>query len=193
MGGMTSKRGPWTVLSQDVVYDNRWIQVTHHDVRTPRNEAGIYGTVHFKTWALGIVPVDDEGYTYLVGQHRFPLDTYSWEIPEGGGPLDTDVRLSAARELKEETGLAASHWQKLVECELSNSVSDERAIAFLAWGLSAGASDPDPTEKLEVRRLPLSEAFAMAERGDIRDALSLLALQSVRLLHLAGRLPVRCA
>jgi 8-oxo-dGTP pyrophosphatase MutT (NUDIX family) len=190
---MNSKRGPWTVLSQSVAYDNRWITVTHHDVRTPSQTAGIYGTVHFKNWAIGVVPVDDDGYTYLVGQHRFPLDNYSWEIPEGGGPLDVDVAVSAARELKEETGLSAAHWQKLVESELSNSVSDERAIAFLAWGLSAGAAQPDPTEQLEVRRLPLSAAFAMAEAGEIRDALSLLALQSARLLHLGGRLPVRCA
>ncbi len=190
---MKSRRGPWTVLSHNVAYDNRWIRVTHHDVRTPHDEPGIYGTVHFKNWAIGIVPVDDEGWTYLVGQHRFPLDNYSWEIPEGGGPLDVEVAVSAARELKEETGLAAAHWQKLVECELSNSVSDERGTAFLAWGLSAGAAEPDPTEQLAVRRLPLSEAFAMAERGEIRDSLSLLALQAVRLLHLSGRLPVRCA
>ena len=190
---MNSKRGPWTVLSQSVVYDNRWIKVTHYDVRTPREEAGIYGTVHFKNVALGIVPVDGEGHTYLVGQHRFPLNNYSWEIPEGGGALDVDAAVSAARELKEETGLTASHWQKLVECELSNSVSDERGIAFLAWGLSAGAAEPDPTEKLEVRLLPLSAAFDMVAAGQIRDSLSILALQSVRLLHVSGRLPVPCA
>jgi len=190
---MESRRGPWTVLSQGVVYDNRWIEVTHHEVRTPRQEPGIYGTVHFKTRAIGIVPVDDEGCTWLVGQHRFPLDSYSWEIPEGGGPLDVDVALSAARELKEETGLSAAHWQKLLESDLSNSVSDERAVAFLAWGLSIGVAEPDPTEQLELRRLPLSEACAMAEAGAICDALSQLALLSVRLLHLTGRLPVRWA
>jgi 8-oxo-dGTP pyrophosphatase MutT (NUDIX family) len=190
---MKSKRGPWTVLSHRVAYDNRWIQVTHHEVRTPKGESGVYGTVHFKNWAVGIVPVDDEGFTYLVGQHRFPLDRYSWEIPEGGGILDVDVALSAARELKEETGLRAVHWQKLAECELSNSVSDERAVAFLAWGLSAGQPEPDGTEELATRRVPLSDAFAMVEDNTIRDALSVLALQAVRLLHVSGRLPVRCA
>lgn len=190
---MKSKRGPWTVLSQRMAYDNRWIRVTHHEVRTPKGLPGIYGTVHFKNRAIGIVPVDDEGFTYLVGQHRFALDNYSWEIPEGGGSLDVDGGLSAARELKEETGLSAEHWQKLAEWELSNSVSDERAIAFLAWGLSAGQPEPDETEELTVRRVPLSEAFAMVESNAIRDALSVLALQAVRVLHLSGRLPVTCA
>lgn len=189
---VAEKRGPWTVVSKREAYNNRWIRVTHHDVITPAGEAGVYGTVHFKNLAIGIVPVDDQGYTYLVGQYRFPLDQYSWEIPEGGGAIGVDPKESAARELKEETGLSAMNWHQLLQCDLSNSVSDERATAFLAWGLTQGVASPDPTEELVLRRLPLTEAFRMVAAGEIQDALSVLSLQAVQLLHVQGRLPVPC-
>ena len=187
------KRGPWTVISKREAYDNRWIRVTHHEVITPTGGTGVYGTVHYKNLAIGIVPVDDEGHTYLVGQYRFPLDEYSWEIPEGGGVIGVDPRESAARELKEETGLEARNWQQVLRCDLSNSVSDERSTSFLAWGLTQGTASPDPTEQLVLRRLPLTEAFQMVAAGAIQDALSVLSLQAVQLLHLQGRLPVQCA
>jgi 8-oxo-dGTP pyrophosphatase MutT (NUDIX family) len=182
------KRGPWTITSKRAAYDNRWIEVTHHEVITPGGGAGIYGTVHFKNLAIGIVPVDDDGHTYLVGQHRFPLDAYSWEIPEGGGAIGLSVEEQAARELAEETGLRARRWQELLQCDLSNSVTDERAIAFLATELVQGPAEPESTEQLVVRRLPLSEVFRMVSAGEIRDALSVLALQKVQLLQAEGRL-----
>lgn len=183
-----AKKGPWTILSQKDVYENPWIRLTHHEVLTPSQTAGIYGLVHYKNLAIGVVPVDADGHTYLVGQYRFPLDAYSWEVPEGGGPHGTEPLDSAARELREETGLTARHWRKLLEADLSNSVSDERAIAYLAWGLTAGEAEPEATEELVVRRLPLAEAFRMVEAGEIRDALSVLSLQAVRLLQLQGKL-----
>jgi len=187
------KVGPWSVLAQRTVYDNPWIQVAHADVLTPAGGPGLYGTVHFKNLAIGVVPVDAEGHTFLVGQHRFPLDQYSWEIPEGGGKPGVDPRESAARELQEETGLIARHWQELLQADLSNSVTDEKAFAYLAWDLTQSAASPEETEELAIRRVPLTEAFAMVASGAIRDALSVLALQAVQLLHLSGRLPVRCA
>jgi len=186
---MAEKRGPWQVLSRQQVYDNRWIRLTHHEVLNPAGQPGLYGTVHFKNFGLGIVPVDAEMHTYLVGQYRFALDAYSWEIPEGGGPVDDDPQASAARELAEETGLRAARWRKVVEGDLSNSVTDERFIGYLAWDLEQGRAAPEPTEQLQIRRLPLSEAFRMVEAGEIRDALSILTLQAVQLLHLQGRLP----
>ena len=187
----TEKRGPWTVLCKLLAYDNQWIRVTHHEVLTPSGEAGIYGTVHYKNLAIGILPIDDDGYTFLIGQHRFPLNDYSWEIPEGGGSIGIDPQESAARELREETGFTAKLWTKLLECDLSNSVSDERAVAYLAWGLTSGLATPDPTEELEVRRLPLSEAFRMVATGQIRDALSVMTLQAVQLLYIDNRLPCK--
>lgn len=186
---MAEKRGPWEVVSRQQLYDNRWIRVTHHEVITPAGGAGIYGTVHFKNVGIGIVPIDAERHTFLVGQYRFPLDTYSWEIPEGGGAIGVDPVESAARELREETGLRAARWQKLLECDLSNSITDERVVGFLAWDLEQGEAVPEPTEQLEIRRLPLVDAFRMVKTGEIRDALSVLTLQAAQLLYLQDRLP----
>jgi 8-oxo-dGTP pyrophosphatase MutT (NUDIX family) len=185
---VTVKRGPWSVVASREVYDNRWIRLTHHDVITPSGTDGIYGTIHFKNRAIGIVPIDAERHTFLVGQYRFTLGEYSWEIPEGGGPLDVDFLVSAKRELQEETGLRAMRWRKLVECDLSNSVSDERAVAYLAWQLEQGEAAPEPTEDLVVRRVPLTEAFRMVDAGEIRDVLSIAALQAVERLTLKGEL-----
>ena len=184
----SDQKGPWRVVAKRVAYDNQWIRVTHHDVSTPAGANGVYGKVHFKNLAIGIVPVDAEYNTFLVGQYRFPLEAYSWEIPEGGGAFGVDPLEEAARELREEVGLRAGQWQKLLECDLSNSVSDERAIAFMAWKLTHGEPDPDPTEDLIVKRVPLTIAFRMVADGEIRDALSVLALQAVQLLYVDGKL-----
>ncbi len=186
---LIERRGPWSVASKREVYDNRWIKVTHHEVVTPSGTPGIYGTVHYKNLALGVLPIDREGNTYLVGQYRFALKEYSWEIPEGGGSLDGDPLQSIARELREETGLRAGRWHKLLECDLSNSVSDERAMVFLAWDLSQGEASPEPSEELVVRKRSLKQVFQMADAGEIRDAISLLALQAVERLLLKGKLP----
>jgi 8-oxo-dGTP pyrophosphatase MutT (NUDIX family) len=180
---------PWTVRSREVMYDNRWIRVTHNDVLTPAKTPGVYGTVHFKNRAIGIVPVDADGHTFLVGQYRFPIEQYSWEIPEGGSPLDVDPKASAMRELREETGLSARQWARLGEFYVSNCVSDELAILFMAWDMTAGEAMPEPTEQLEVRRLHLKDAFAMVESGAIKDGMSVVALQAVQLLYLQKRLP----
>ncbi|WP_374449953.1 NUDIX domain-containing protein [Stella sp.] len=187
--GPDADANPWTVRRAEVRYDNRWIRVTHHEVLTPAGTPGIYGTVHFKNLAIGVVPVDDQGHTWLVGQYRFPLGTYSWEIPEGGGPHGVPPLESAARELAEETGLVAAGWLPLLEMDLSNSVSDERAIAYLAWDLTQGAAEPEPTEQLRLRRLPLGAAFGLVRDGSIRDALSVAALQALELRWRDGSLP----
>lgn len=170
---------PWKTLSIKQVYDNPWIEVTHREVINPSGGPGIYGMVHFKNVAIGIVPIDEEGYTWLVGQYRYPLECYSWEIPEGGGPAGRPLIESAQIELLEETGIRARRWTPLLEMHVSNSVSDEYAIVYLAQELEFGAAQPEETELLQVRRLHLSEAVEMAMRGEITDSLSLAALLKV--------------
>ena len=172
---------PWKTLKTTVPYENPWIRIEHNEVLNPAGNPGIYGVVHFKNHAIGIVPVDEEGHTWLVGQYRFALGSYEWEIPEGGCPVGTDPLATAKRELKEETGLVAAEWTQLMEFHLSNSVSDEYGVAYLAKGLTQETAEPEETEALTLRRLPLKEAVQMTLDGKIKDALSILALQRVAL------------
>lgn len=157
-------------------YDNDWITVTHRHVTTPTGSAGIYGLVHFKNLAVGIIPIDDDDHTWLVGQYRYPTDRWSWEIPEGGGTLGEDPVAAARRELEEECGIVATHVEPLGATQMSNSVTDELSQIFVATGLSMTAPQPDDTEVLEVRRLPVDQAIAMVYDGVITDNLSMIAL-----------------
>ena len=167
---------PWRTLESREVYENAWIQVREDAVIRPDGVPGIYGVVHFKNRAIAIVPVDAEGFIYLVGQFRYPLNRYSWEIPEGGCPEDEEPLRAAQRELLEETGFAATNWQPLGMAHLSNSVSDEEAFCYLATGLTQHAVNPDGTEKLEHRRVAPEEAQKMIEDGEITDALSIIGI-----------------
>ena len=171
---------PWRTLSSRLVYDNPWISVREDEVVRPDGEPGIYGVVHYKNVAIGVLAIEEE-HVYLVGQYRYPLERYSWEIPEGGCPEGEEPLRAAQRELREETGLEATRWRMLGEAHLSNSVSDEYAVWFLATGLARGEARPEGTENLEVRRVPLREALGMALDGGITDALSVLALTSYAL------------
>jgi 8-oxo-dGTP pyrophosphatase MutT (NUDIX family) len=185
---MDEEKNPWTVLNERAIYDNPWISITEFDVLNPKGGKGIYGKVHFKNQAIGIIPLDDDMNTYLVGQYRFTLNQYSWEIPEGGGPLGTDILQSAKRELKEETGLVAEEWTKLMDFHLSNSVCDEHGGIFLARNLRQEESMPEDTEDLVVKKLPFEEAYRMVEDGIITDSLAVAAILKVKILLLEGKL-----
>ena len=174
----------WKTLDRTTSYENPWIRVEHREVLTPAGTPGIYGVVQFKNKAIGIVPIDDEGFIYLVGQYRYPLEEYSWEIPEGGSPEGEDPLVTAKRELKEETGLTATQWQPLGRVHTSNSVTDEEGFMFLAQGLTAGEAQPEDTEELALRRVPLAEAVEMVMRSEITDSISIAGiLKAARLLN----------
>ena len=168
---------PWQTLSSRAIYDNAWIAVREDRVIRPDGEQGIYGVVHFKNIAVGVLAIEDE-HLYLVGQFRYTLNQYSWEIPEGGCPQGEQPLTAAQRELIEETGLSAGVWRKSGEAYLSNSVSDELAIWFLASELTHGEQQLEGTERIAVKRVPLSEAIEMVLNGEISDALSQLAILS---------------
>ena len=178
---------PWRTRGSREVYVNPWIRVREDHVIRPDGRDGIYGVVEFQNLALGIVPVTDDGDTFLVGQWRYPLEAYSWEIPEGGGPLGIPALESAKRELAEEVGLTATVWADLGPFHLSNSVTNETGRIFLAQGLIEGEAEPEGDEVLLVRRLPLVEAYEMAMDGRITDGVSVIGLaRAARLLRLGG-------
>lgn len=182
-----SEENPFKVLASREVYDNPWISVTEHRVEKPRGGEGIYGVVHFKNRAVGVVPYQD-GHVWMVGQYRFALGRYSWEIPEGGAPGSEPIEECARRELLEETGLTARRLDHLLTMHLSNSVTDEVAHVFLARELSAGTSSPEDTEVLSVKRMALDEVHALIQKGEITDCLTVAGILQVLLLRAQGSL-----
>jgi 8-oxo-dGTP pyrophosphatase MutT (NUDIX family) len=185
---MNETDNPWKVLAERPVYDNKWIGVTEYDVINPSGGKGIYGKVHFKNNAIGILPLDESLNTWLVGQYRFTINEYTWEIPEGGSPLGTAMLDSAKRELLEETGLIAENWSTLMDFHLSNSVSDEYGRIFLARQLTQMAPQPEETEQLQVKKITFEEAYQMIEQGKITDSISVAAILKVKLMLLEGKL-----
>lgn len=178
---LAEKTGGWKTKTSAVVYENLWIKVSHEEVVTPTGTDGIYGVVHFKNTAIGVVPIDDDGNTWLVKQSRYTLDQYTWEIPEGGCPQGESPLNAAKRELEEETGLQANNWQELMTMHLSNSVTDEFCVVFVARDLFPGQQQLEVTEDIEYKKLPLREAIDMVKRGEITDGISVAALLRVAL------------
>ena len=171
----------WKKHSSKIVFENPWMVVREDEVTNPGGGQNLYGHVQFKNVAVAVLPIDDDGCTRLVGQSRYTIDQHSWELPMGGAPLDEDPLDAAKRELREETGLTASHWRELMRLHLSNSVTDELGIVFVATGLSEGEAQLEETEDIEVRRLPLQEAIDMAIDGRITDAMSAAGLLRIAL------------
>lgn len=166
----------WKTLSSETVYENAWLELSHRDVINPSGNKGIYGLVKFKNQAIGVIPLDGEGNVYLVGQYRYAIDEYSWEIPEGGGALEADPLIAAKRELKEETGLIANKWTKLARIHTSNSATNEEGFLFIAEELTQQDAEPEDTEDLQVRKVSLKEAVDMVMRSEITDSLSVCAI-----------------
>lgn len=173
---MYKRPDPWQTLSTHVEFDNPWFTVTTHDTIAPDGSRPRYGKISFKNRAVAIIALDAELHTWLVGQWRFPLDRYSWELPMGGAPRDERLEEAAARELHEETGLVAGRLQWIMQVHPSNSITDEEGHVFLAEDLTCGQPAFDATEQLEIRRLPLTEALDMVSAGIITDAISVAGL-----------------
>ncbi|MFC3414152.1 NUDIX domain-containing protein [Algoriphagus hitonicola] len=174
---------PWKTRKETTIYQNPWIRLEEHQVLNPAGKEGIYGKVHFKNKAMAIIPIDREGNTWLVGQYRYTLNQYSWEIPMGGGPIGQDFLESAKRELKEETGLTASKWTELLRIHTSNSVTDEEGIIYLAEDLTEGETEFEETEILQIQKLPFAKVIDKVMKGEITDSISIAGiLKAARVL-----------
>ena len=173
---MANDRSGWVTLATEIIYENPWIRLEEHRVINPGGGRNLYGKVCFKNRAVAIIAIDNEAHLYLVGQQRYTLDAYSWELPMGGAPLDEDPLTAARRELQEETGLSAESWSQIMRLHLSNSVTDEQGIVYLARGLTRGQPQFEETEDIAIRRIPVEDAVSMAMDGRITDAVSVAAL-----------------
>lgn len=167
---------PWEIVDTEIVYSNKWVEIRHNNVINPAGSEGIYGVAHFKNIAVAILPIDEHLNTYLVGQFRFPLNEYSWELPMGGSPLGENVLDGAKRELLEETGLVADKWTEIAKTHTSNCVTDEVGIIYIAENLTQKTAIPEETEQLVIKKKPFKEVIEMAQDGQITDAISLIAI-----------------
>jgi 8-oxo-dGTP pyrophosphatase MutT (NUDIX family) len=180
---------PWNTLSSKVIYENPWIKVEEDQVLNPSGGKGIYGKVHFKNKAIGVIPLDEELNTWIIGQYRYTLNEYSWEIPMGGGPASLSPLEGAKKELKEETGFSAQKWRQILKIHTSNSVTDEVGYVYIAEDLTKGETSFDETEELEVKKIPFTEAVAMVMEGKITDAISIAGiLKAEKILLKEGKL-----
>ncbi len=182
------EENPWITNSSEKVYESPWIKVTKHDVLNPAGKPATYSTVHFKGLAIGVLAIDNELNTWLVGQWRYPVNEYSWEIPEGGGALDVEPVESAKRELKEETGIVAKNYREIMRLHLSNSATDELAIVYIATGLSFENSEPEESEVLQIKKIHFNEAYNWVMEGKITDAITVAAILKTKILLESGQL-----
>ncbi len=182
---MPLDESPWTFHDEREVYANPWIRVTERRGTRPDGQPGLYGIVHAKV-AVGVLPLTADGRVVLVGQWRVPHDRWSWEIPEGGVDPGEDPFAAIRRELQEETGYDAATWTRLgADVHLSNSHSDETALLWVATDLTQVGANPDGDEVLEVITPTTEEVAVMLDRGEITDAMTVVAL--LRWLRAAGR------
>lgn len=173
---------PWKKLSSEIKYENPWLKIIEDKVKNPAGKDGIYGVVHFKQIAVAIIPLDEENNTWIVGQDRYPMDSYEWEVPEGGCPEGTSPLETAKRELREEAGLQAETYELILEMQLSNSTTDEVSYTYIARGITYVGEQPEEDEQFIIRKLPFEELYQMAMRGEIRDALALASILKTKLL-----------
>jgi ADP-ribose pyrophosphatase len=176
-------QNPWKTLETELVYESPWIAILKNKVINPAGNPAVYSTIKFKNKAIGVIPLDENDHTWIVGQYRYPVDAYSWEIPEGGGHPDVPYEETAARELLEETGIRAEKFTKLMTMHLSNSASDEEAIVYVATGLSFGQSEPEETEVLQIKKIPFQRLLEMVMNNEISDAITVAAVMKLALMR----------
>ena len=179
---INENKNPWKTVKSEVTYENNWIKVTENKTINAAGGDGIYGVVHFKNIAIGIIPLDEDYNTWLIGQYRYPLNEYSWEICEGGGLHADNVLDSAKRELHEELGIKAENWTKIMDMHLSNSVSDEEGVIYIAKKLSYHTPEPEEGEVLQIKKIPFNSVYEMVMNDQLKDSLTIAGVLKTKLL-----------
>lgn len=182
-------RPRWKSLGESVLVDTPWMRVTRHPAVAPTGMTADYVVMRPRNVGTGVLPLHDDGTVSLVGQHRFTLMRYSWEMPEGGAPEGEDPFDAVRRELAEEAGLRAEHWRAALDMDLSNSITDERAMTWVAWGLTPAPLDPDPTEVIVSARVPFRDLLAEVARGAVRDSMTVATAYKAYHMAREGELP----
>ena len=185
---MNPEKNPWTIKGTKVKYNNPWIRVREDQVLDPSGKDTIYGVVEFKSRAVAIIPLDEKNNTWLVGQYRYAIESYEWEIPEGGSPMDENPLETAKRELIEEVGLKAASWQLLLEMQLSNSTTNELSLTYIARDLEYVGSNPDDCEELQIKKVPFQKVYEMTLNGEIKDSLSVASILKAKILLDEGKI-----
>lgn len=180
-------KNPWVILSESIEFENPWLKLTNYKTQNPKGDPADYGVVHFKNRAVGVIPYAD-GYVWMVGQTRFALGQYSWEIPEGGCPEGESLIETAHRELKEETGITAAQMQPLLKLHTSNSVTDEYGEIFLATDLTFGPAQHEDSEDITVEKFTLDALCAFIDQGEITDLMTIAAIHKLKLMQLSGEI-----
>jgi len=184
---------PWRDAGSTTLFENPWMRLTRHDATAPTGHKADYVVMRPQNMSVGVLPLHADGTVTLVGQQRFALMNWSWEMPEGGAPFSEDPLEGARRELAEEAGLAAAQWRLAYRAEMTNSITDERAMAWLAWDFTEVPIAPDETEIIRVARVPFGDLLREIGRGSIRDMFTLAT--ALRAYHMAreGELPPELA
>jgi len=167
--------GPWKCLSSREIYRNQWLRLREDQVIHPGGKPGVYGVIEFPP-AVGIVVVDRDEHVHLVGQHRYAVDVYSWEVPAGAAHNGEEPLAAAQRELREETGFIAGQWEPLGYSYPLNGAANCVYHMFLAQHLEPCERQPDETEFLESKCIPLATALQQALSGEITDAFTVVAV-----------------
>lgn len=189
-----SDRPPrWRDAGSSVMFENPWMRLTRHEATAPTGLQADYVVMRPQNMSVGVLPIHEDGTITLVGQQRFALMNWSWEMPEGGAPFNEDPLEGAKRELAEEAGLEAVVWHPALKVEMTNSITDERAMAWLAWGLTPVPIAPDPTEIIRVARVPFGDLLRNVGNGAVRDMFTVATV--LRAYHMAreGELPPELA
>ena len=188
-GSRIVEMNPWKVLQEEVRLSCPYFDVRQDLVSHAGRPARAYHSIRMKHRGVCVLPVDQQGLVTLVGQYRYVLGRYTWELPAGGAPIGADQLAIAQKELKEECGYRARYWLRVIGGDVSGGTLDGHSSGYIAWELEEGEPQPEAEESLSLRKVPLSEAVELALQGEVTSLISISVLLAAQLRAVRGALP----